>query len=291
MGIGLLGGLLLNLGRGYVTSRIQESQRKKRRTMLDQRISEAQSTLMENPTDPIAQMNFRQSMMNAGIPSTEIGSRLNIAQGVGPYEDRPQMMQAERQMRQEAGKALSPFQQAIQYYNEAAQIKGGDVTRWTGTDDFSAVRKFLKQSLPDESVMGDDINNLKFSQGVPEYIKSWISSLMGEGGLSEAGRRELLATMKNEADTRAARRDEIRQYHAGLAQGAGLDPVNVMMPPQNVMNLPFQPIEQPQPPTTMDRAMRLLEPAEQPAPLPKGTRSIGGGRFVLPDGRIIERAN
>jgi len=245
MPIPLLGGLALGLatkgGYEYGKSRME----KRKKTLLDQQIDQAQNMLMANPQDPAVQMQYRQQMINAGLPPAEVTERIDTARQVGPYADPTDMQAAAKSMRGETMKALSPFQQAIQYYNEAVQIKGGDVTKWTGTDDFAAIRKFIKQSLPNESVMGDDINNLKFSQGVPEYVKGWIQSLMGKGGLSKTGRRELLATMENEARTRMARRDEIRGFWEQQAQGANLDPESVMMPAQNVMPLPQAPQVEP----------------------------------------------
>ena len=236
MAIGLLGGLALAGGLKYGRDLLRD----RRQSMLDQQLGEARSALLADPYNPEVQMQYRQ-IAQQQLPASEIDKRMGIAQQVGPYADKPAMLQAEKSMRGETSKVLAPFQQAIQYYNEAAQIKGGDVEKWTGTDDFAAIRKFIKQSLPNESVMGDDMNNLKFSQGVPEYVKSWIQSLMGKGALSVEGRQALLMTMENEARTRAARRDEIREYQGGLAEQAGLQPSNVMMPPQAVMPLPFSP--------------------------------------------------
>ena len=61
--------------------------------------------------------------------------------------------------------------------------------------------------------MSDDIGNLTFSQGVPEYITSWLGRLFGDGSMSKDSAEEILDTMYTAADFESKNRDDIRQQY------------------------------------------------------------------------------
>ena len=250
MPIGLLGGVALAYGGKSLLDWQYDQRADKRQQQSMGLLSQADQLMQQGDT-----LGAIDAMRNAGLQKPEIDQRVQAAQQMtaqqqyGPYESAIQQRKAEADLRGEATKQLAPFQQAIQYYNDTVQIKGGDITKWTGVDDFIAMRNLLKQSLPNESVMGDDLATLRLaSGGLPGWAASLIARLTGTGEQGEEARRDLLISMENTARTRSQRRDEIRDWREQQAMAGQLDPSQVMMPPQTVMPLPGTPEEPPQNP-------------------------------------------
>ncbi len=190
-----------------------------------------------------ARMKFRLGMLGTGYNPQQIQSVMAPAMAqennyLG-FENRNQYLTAERGLRAEAQKNLAPVKESVQYYNETAAIRGGDVNKWSGADDFRAMRNFLKQSLPNESVMGDDLANLRLaSGGLPGWAQAWVARLLGKGEQGVEARKDLLYAMNESARTRQERGSEIRDFYTQAAQGSGFDPSRVMMEPQAIRPLP-----------------------------------------------------
>lgn len=195
------------------------------------------SGLLGSDLSPRAQTAFKTGLIGAGISGGDATSALApiVAEQdrqaatataaataaekanlrVGEFKDRKEQLDANRSFASDFKKDVAPFRAKQQFYSDTLGF--GNIQDWSGTDDFIAIRNLIKQSLPNESVMGDDIANMKFSQGVPESIRTWIASLTGEGGLSVPGRKQLLDTMFVNATEGKKFSDELRANFQGQA--------------------------------------------------------------------------
>ena len=86
--------------------------------------------------------------------------------------------------------------------------------------------------------MSDDIGNLTFSQGVPEYISSWLSRLFGDGSMSKESAQEILQTMYTVAEYESSNRDDIRQQYSDIANEYSLS-TNFLGKKKSLAPLPF----------------------------------------------------
>lgn len=189
-----------------------------------------------------AQFELLSGLLGAGYAPSEAGGLLatmKTPSRFGAFKTQSEALKEERAFEKQFKADVKPFRQKIQYYNDTAAL-GKDINKWSGTDDFIAIRNLLKQSLPDESVMGDDISNLKFSQGVPEAFRTWIASMMGKGGLSTTGRMELMSTMRRNANEAIINRDIVRtQNIERTGRIEGIDAANYMLEPKKLYDAPF----------------------------------------------------
>ena len=192
---------------------------------------------------PQGQAELYQGLLGAGYTDqqakTQIGLLSPDQTGFQGFENKNQFLTAEDRASKTARTELAPTRAAINYWNQTAQIRGGDVEKWTGADDFKAMRNFLKQSLPNESVMGDDLANLRLaSGGLPGWAQAWIARLQGKGEQGLQARKDLLTSMKETADVRAGERDILRDYYTRKHSEVGFDPSRTLLPSQDINPIP-----------------------------------------------------
>jgi len=205
---------------------------------------------------PLTQQSNNNALMQKAMMMEQL-KQSNISKlRKGDFKDQKDRLGALNQVGDDYKKDIAPFRQSIQYYNDSASLatKAGGVDSMTGTDDFIIMRNLLKQSLPNESVMGDDLATLKLAAGgMPGWASALIAQLSGGGMQGIQARKEILTTMKNLAETRSGERDEIRQQYIDLTDSVdGLDSSNFMLEAQNIKPLPFGKKEPHSQPTASD---------------------------------------
>jgi len=123
-------------------------------------------------------------------------------------------------------KAMTAPRKAMNNYNDAVDlVKDAEFAKndmLTGAESVALTKKYLKQVLPDESVMGDDIATLLSSQGIPEYMKSFLQSIVGSGTMSKTGASELMKAMATMAKSASGQRDLLREQYSLEAEQYGL---------------------------------------------------------------------
>lgn len=164
---------------------------------------------------------------------------------------------AENSLRDRYIKQRAPSKTSIKYYNKGADLYSkakfnGD--KLSGTDSLTLARYYLKQTLPDESVMSDDIGNLTFSQGVPEYVQGWLARLFGDGSMSKDAAEEILQTMHTGAQFEVDKADEARSQYSQEAEDYGLS-TRFLGERQEARPLPFG--QGGKPPTREEAAAEL----------------------------------
>lgn len=123
-------------------------------------------------------------------------------------------LEAVNKLRSPYTKAMASPRKSIYNYNDAVDIVGNSQFKnnmLSGAESVALVKKYLKQVLPDESVMGDDIQTLLSSQGVSEQYKSVVNRFLGDSGtVSREGAQEIMRTMATMASSGGAERDLLR---------------------------------------------------------------------------------
>jgi len=184
------------------------------------------------PNSPLQQAQMYGGMLDAGYNATEAGGMmglLNPQQGgqmfSQGYESPKDQIDAVNALRNPYVKAMTAPRKAMNNYNDAVDIVGS--SDWgasgemlSGSDSVALVKKYLKQVLPDESVMGDDIRTLLDSQGTTEQMKSLVNRFLGESGtISKVGVSEIMKSMATMAQSASSQRDLTRaQYETEAGQ-------------------------------------------------------------------------
>ena len=180
---------------------------------------------------PVDQAKLYSGMLGAGYNNQETESMMGMlnpdpsAQMFSPgFESPKDQIDAVNALRNPYTKAMTAPRKAINNFNDAvdivgeAEFKNNDML--TGAESVALVKKYLKQVLPDESVMGDDIQTLLSSQGVSEQYKSVVNRFLGDSGtISRQGAQEIMKTMATMAQSGGVQRDQLRgQYTTEAGQ-------------------------------------------------------------------------
>ena len=161
MGGANMGGAAVGMGLGYGLAGLMgaqppEAQRLQNIQNMGQNLMQEMEIGKEITADEQLKFinQFAARLMKAGY-TNEAFKMLSMVKDMGGgsvmlggFKDKKQLLDAEKSFRGEAEKALGPDRLGIQFYNDTANIKDGDVTKWRGTDDFVAIRNLIKQSLP-----------------------------------------------------------------------------------------------------------------------------------------------
>lgn len=215
---------------------------------------------VESILSPYTQLSQSQGDLKNRMLLQQQKQQMEMQQGITPIET----LEAVNKLRTPYTKEMAPHRKALTNYNDAVDLvqksdfKNGMLT---GAESVALVKKYLKQVLPDESVMGDDIATLLSSQGVPEYMRSFLSRITASGTVSNTGAAEIMAAMGTMAESASKNRDRIRAQFEDEAGQYKL-------------------------PTTF-----MGERIKRKQGMPKGTIPLGGGKYRLPDGRVIRAKN
>ena len=172
-----------------------------------------------------------RSLLEAGYDDTQASKMMDLlqpqqAQQFSPmYKTAADELEAVNKLRTPYEKRIAAPRKAINNYNDAVDIvknaewSNPESPMLTGAESVALTKKYLKQVLPDESVMGDDIQTLLNSQGVSEQAKSLINRFLGDSGtISKEGASEIMRAMATMAQSGGVDRDLLRGQFTKEAQ-------------------------------------------------------------------------
>ena len=135
-------------------------------------------------------------------------------------------LEAVNRLRAPYEKAVAAPRKAMNNYNDAVDLmtdaefrkSSSGVEMLSGAESVALTKKYLKQILPDESVMGDDIQTLLSSQGVTEQMKSFLNRIWESGTVSKTGATEIMKAMSTMAQSESVKRDRARTQYTTEAE-------------------------------------------------------------------------